>query len=75
MQAFILRRLPMRRISAWIASVALIVFAGAIAYRPLGANSARPDCPGQIQCPLTDEPVCIDQCPVRAAEASPDCCR
>ena len=28
------------------------------------ASPDRPDCPGKIECPLTGELVCRDQCPV-----------
>src|SRR2546426_28535 len=28
------------------------------------ANADRPDCPGKIECPLTGEIVCRDQCPL-----------
>ena len=30
----------------------------------LSSDAERPDCPGQITCPLTGEPVCRDKCPL-----------
>jgi len=29
-----------------------------------GANQGRPDCPGQIVCPVTGKLVCKDRCPL-----------
>jgi len=36
----------------------------------------RPDCPGQIKCPLTGELVCRDRCPAegRGGTSVPSCC-
>lgn len=32
------------------------------------ADFVRPDCPGKIECPLTGELVCRDQCPATDQE-------
>jgi len=37
-----------------------LVLVGASA---LGVAAARADCPGKIECPLTGEVICRDQCP------------
>ncbi len=43
---------------------------GALALRGLGglafarSNADRPDCPGKIDCPMTGELICRDQCPL-----------
>lgn len=56
---------------------AVAAFAAAGGSTPV--DSSRPDCPGQIVCPQTGEPVCRDRCPLgdgTAEEAAvPDCCR
>jgi hypothetical protein len=76
----------MKAITPWAAAAALAVVGTALAYgvgwngRSAGLDPDRPDCPGRIICPLTDEPVCIDRCPVAAgevegAEAVPPCCK
>ena len=39
-------------------------------------NPARADCPGVIECPLTGDPVCADECPLNeGAGELPPCCR
>jgi len=46
-------------------------------------DPTRADCPGLIECPLTGDPVCADQCPLNdestvsdeAAGELPLCCR
>lgn len=43
-------------------------------------DTARPDCPGKIACPLTGELVCADRCPEEVATRKvplllPPCCR
>lgn len=30
------------------------------------SSAERVDCPGLITCPLTNQPVCLDRCPVDA---------
>ncbi|MBT8207713.1 MAG: hypothetical protein KJO18_05510 [Acidimicrobiia bacterium] len=57
------------------------VGAGVTAYAAATARSERPDCPGKIVCPLTDELVCKDRCPLGEQAAAdqttelPACCR
>lgn len=45
----------------------------------LAKDPARADCPGLIECPLTGELICADQCPLNSGEAQDDavapCCR
>lgn len=45
----------------------------------LPRDAQRDDCPGMIECPLTGELICADQCPLRKGEAVedevPPCCR
>lgn len=70
----------MRRASisiAMLATVGLAVAAYAVNSR---VSADRPDCPGQIKCPLTGERVCRDRCPLNkgetsAAQDTPPCCR
>jgi len=71
----------MRRVSipvAMLATVGLAVGAYAVNAR---VSADRPDCPGQIRCPLTGELVCRDLCPLNKSEATaaeqhtPPCCR
>ena len=59
----------MKKVLSIAALVALL--GGAALALAHNANSARPDCPGQIVCPLTGELVCKDKCPVGKA---PACC-
>lgn len=45
-----------------------------------GLQAERDDCPGVIACPLTDEPVCRDRCPVgpgllQAESKQASCCK
>lgn len=66
------------------AAAALVVAGGLSAYKLAYADGSgpvdpsRPDCPGQIVCPLTGELVCRDRCPAVSAtpadEAVPCCC-
>ena len=55
--------------------------AGVTTYATTADRSERPDCPGQIVCPLTGEPVCADRCPLSKLSvhnhrsALPACCR
>lgn len=63
----------------------LVALTGAVALGGLGlaaASSGRPDCPGQIVCPLTGQLVCKDRCPLGDTDtkntdtgAKPSCCR
>lgn len=61
------------------AGLAVLTIAGAVfAYKTTFVSSTRADCPGQIICPLTGQPVCIDQCPMSktAGKAEkPSCCK
>jgi hypothetical protein len=50
-----------------IVGAALLLGLGLVA-----ASSDRPDCPGKIECPLTGELVCRDQCPT-VDPNRPDC--
>ena len=70
----------------WAAAVAVALGGSLSAYRLAYAGSAaapvdptRPDCPGQVVCPLTGELVCRDRCPAAAGESPsvdvPSCCR
>lgn len=71
--------------SIWAAAVALALGGGVSAYMVAFAAAAaspvdpnRPDCPGQIVCPLTGELVCRDRCPASGEtqiEELPSCCR
>lgn len=42
-------------------------------------DASRPDCPGQIRCPLSGELVCRDRCPANGQQVPtgatvPECC-
>lgn len=70
----------MKRNSLAALAIALFLSGGAFAIHHLtSANATRPDCPGQIECPLTGKLVCRDRCPVHAEQAKaatlPSCCR
>ena len=75
----------MLRKSIWAAAVAVALGGSLGAYKLAFAGAAapvdptRPDCPGQVVCPLTGELVCRDRCPAAAASADaadvPSCCR
>jgi hypothetical protein len=52
------------RLLAAIPAVALLGFSAHGALQPVATNPDRPDCPGQITCPLTGQLVCRDQCPL-----------
>lgn len=41
-----------------------VVVGGVVAYSLAFASTQRADCPGTVTCPLTDEEVCKDQCPL-----------
>jgi len=61
----------------FIIGVLALATAGAFS---IARASERADCPGQIECPLTGELVCIDRCPVEqgkvtTASARPSCCQ
>ena len=43
---------------------ALVLLASAVAVTVGQSDSARPDCPGKITCPLTGTEVCRDLCPL-----------
>jgi hypothetical protein len=60
-----------RKIAASVAVVMLLMAGTVLAYG-LVASAARPDCPGEVECPLTGEQVCKDQCPLIDADR-PDC--
>lgn len=72
----------MRKILIVLGALALLGGGVAVASSYCGADlprdPARADCPGLIECPLTGEPICADQCPLRTNDASkplPPCCR
>jgi hypothetical protein len=49
-----------------------------VAANGLAVDSGRADCPGKIECPLTGEVICRDECPLDAAAVEsevPPCCR
>ncbi len=70
-----------------IITLAIVALVGAgVAIAGAGANAdapakdpARADCPGLIECPLTGELVCADQCPLNSGAAQdetvPPCCQ
>ncbi len=63
----------------------LILIGGGVAIAASGTNDDalkdpnRADCPGLIECPLTGDMICADECPLNsAAEADgdvPPCCK
>lgn len=58
---------------AWTVIALVAAGTGVGAYAIAGSgNAARTDCPGTIECPITGEPVCRDQCP-RVDPNRPDC--
>jgi hypothetical protein len=67
----------MRKAAVWAAVAAVVLGGGASAYKLANAGGDvaslfdpnRPDCPGQIVCPLTGDLVCRDQCPLGDASA------
>ncbi len=42
-------------------------------------NPDRADCPGLVECPLTGELICADECPLQTGDDAnadvPPCCR
>ena len=46
----------------------LAVLAASSGYGVSSTENDRPDCPGQITCPLDGQPVCRDRCPVTAPQ-------
>ena len=60
-----------RKIAASVAVVMLLMAGTVLAYGFV-TNAARPDCPGKVECPLTGEQVCKDQCPLIDADRA-DC--
>lgn len=59
-----------------VAGVAVAASVGSVTARDAG----RPDCPGQVVCPLTGDPVCADRCPLESTgqtgeTRAPSCCR
>ena len=60
-----------RKIAASVAIV-LLLMAGTVLAYGLVTNGARPDCPGKVECPLTGELVCRDQCPLLDSDRA-DC--
>ena len=64
-----------RNVAMASAAVGVGVMAGGMggcASNPGGdlAALSRPDCPGQIVCPITGELVCIDRCPAGAGQSA-----
>ena len=63
----------MKRKILGAAGVLLAFGVSVAAYGVSGVGSARSDCPGKIDCPVTGEPVCRDRCPLDAtAETNAD---
>ncbi|MGE0229717.1 MAG: hypothetical protein AB7U23_14530 [Dehalococcoidia bacterium] len=68
-----------------IALAVLALIGGGVAIAASGGDDAtvrdpnRADCPGMIECPLTGELICADECPLgKGNEAEgdvPPCCR
>jgi len=69
----------MKKTILWALAAALVLSGGVYGYQLNSASGKRPDCPGEIVCPLTGHPVCADRCPLhpgggpRASHRS--CCR
>ncbi len=61
----------LRKTAASVAIVVLLTTATVFAYG-LANSAARPDCAGKVECPLTGELVCRDQCPLIDADRE-DC--
>lgn len=63
----------------------LALVGGGVALAASGSNDNvlkdpnRSDCPGLIECPLTGEMICADECPLADGEKAdadvPPCCR
>lgn len=71
----------MTRRAFWTSAVAVLLSGAALAGTFAFTGSAgerccsnvdpnRPDCPGQIRCPLTGELVCVDRCPAQGNETT-----
>lgn len=54
----------MKRKILGAAGVLLAFGVSVAAYGVSGVGSARSDCPGKIDCPLTGDEVCKDRCPL-----------
>jgi len=72
----------MRKFLIVLGALALLVggvaFASSYCRADLPRDPARADCPGLVECPLTGDVVCADQCPLRTGDASthlPPCCQ
>ena len=73
----------MRRTLIALAVLALV--GGGVAIASSGTSNDvlkdpnRADCPGLIECPLTGEMICADECPLADGEKAdadvPPCCR
>ena len=65
--------------SATFGCVRLAIRGGEAGDQPLAKDPARADCPGLIECPLTGELICADECPLAndAAKGAdlPPCCK
>lgn len=61
----------MRTKAIWAAGLLIVLGTTVFAYG-IDISDPRNDCPGAIQCPITGEEVCKDQCPLVDAER-PDC--
>jgi hypothetical protein len=62
----------MKKTALWTAAAIVVLTGGLSAYRLAFASGDRPDCPGKIICPITEEEICKDQCPL-LDPARPDC--
>lgn len=68
-----------------IAVAVLAVVGGGVALAASGTSEevlkdpSRADCPGMIECPLTGEMICADECPLNNEAKSdgdvPPCCK
>lgn len=54
----------MRKTALWTATSVLALACGPCCYEASSENGDKPDCPGQIICPITSEEICKDQCPL-----------
>ena len=74
----------MKRVLLAVLVLALVGGGIAVAASPSGEqvlakDPARADCPGLIECPLTGDMICADECPLQDGDEAkgdvPPCCR
>ena len=61
----------MKTTAIWTTGLLVVLGATVFAYG-INTSNARSDCPETIECPITGEEVCKDQCPLIDANR-PDC--